>query len=65
MSQGAWVSPVVSSSDSMKLSVLLPLVFAVLLLLLVAASVLAWKTAKRQKKGEKTWLRLGWRQVEW
>ncbi|ELK12395.1 CMRF35-like molecule 1 [Pteropus alecto] len=50
VSQGAWASPVVSSSDSMKLSVLLPLVFAVLLLFLVAASVLAWKTAKRQKK---------------
>ncbi|XP_039715593.1 CMRF35-like molecule 1 isoform X7 [Pteropus medius] len=54
--EGTTGSPTVSShhsvdsSDSMKLSVLLPLVFAVLLLFLVAASVLAWKTAKRQKK---------------
>lgn len=47
--QGARASPVVPGSDLMKLSVLLPLVSAVLLLLLVAASVFAWRTAKRQK----------------
>ncbi|XP_015988021.2 CMRF35-like molecule 1 isoform X2 [Rousettus aegyptiacus] len=52
--EGTTGSPTVSShhsvdSDLMKLSVLLPLVSAVLLLLLVAASVFAWRTAKRQK----------------
>lgn len=61
--QGARASPVVPSSDLMKLSVLLPLVSAVLLLLLVAASVFAWRTAKRQKNGERTWPRLGWRRA--
>lgn len=59
----ARASPVVPSSDLMKLSVLLPLVSAVLLLLLVAASVFAWRTAKRQKNGERTWPRLGWRRA--
>ncbi|XP_062937317.1 CMRF35-like molecule 1 [Cynocephalus volans] len=34
----------------MKLSVLIPLTFAVLLLLLVVASLLAWRMLKRQKK---------------
>lgn len=52
--EGTTGSPTVSShhsvdSDLMKLSVLLPVVSAVLLLLLVAASVFAWRTAKRQK----------------
>lgn len=58
-----------SSSDSgdsrMKLSVLLPLIVAVLLLLLVAASLLAWRMVKRQKKGERTWLQLGWGRAGW
>ncbi|MBZ3870673.1 CMRF35-like molecule 1, partial [Sciurus carolinensis] len=34
-----------------ELSTLLPLIFAVLLLLLMAASLLAWRIVKRQKKG--------------
>lgn len=50
--------PSVSSSDSLQLSVLLPVVSTVLLLLLVAASFLAWRLVKRQKKGRKAWL--GW-----
>uniref|UniRef100_A0A2K5QSX5 CD300 molecule like family member f n=1 Tax=Cebus imitator TaxID=2715852 RepID=A0A2K5QSX5_CEBIM len=44
----------------LKLSVLLPLVFSILLLLLVAASLLVWRMMKRQKKGERSWVRLGW-----
>ncbi|KAL2764692.1 CMRF35-like molecule 1 isoform 6, partial [Daubentonia madagascariensis] len=35
----------------MKLSVLLPLIFAILLLLLVAVSLLAWRMVKHQRKG--------------
>ncbi|XP_055097688.1 CMRF35-like molecule 1 isoform X6 [Symphalangus syndactylus] len=35
----------------LKLSVLLPLIFAILLLLSVAASLLAWRMMKRQQKG--------------
>ncbi|XP_066242918.1 CMRF35-like molecule 1 isoform X5 [Saccopteryx leptura] len=41
------------SGSQMKLRVLLPLLFALLLLLVVAASLLAWKMLKRQKKGER------------
>ncbi|XP_008579901.1 PREDICTED: CMRF35-like molecule 1 [Galeopterus variegatus] len=37
-------------SGHMKLSILIPLTFAVLLLLLVVASLLAWRMLKRQKK---------------
>ncbi|KAM9597375.1 CMRF35-like molecule 1 [Trichechus inunguis] len=44
----------------MELSILIPLICAVLLLLLVAASLLAWRMVKRQNEGERTWLRLGW-----
>ncbi|KAI5282946.1 Cmrf35-Like Molecule 1 [Manis pentadactyla] len=42
------------SSDSLQLSILLPIVSAVLLLLLVAASFLAWRLVKRQKKAAGT-----------
>nr|XP_012634191.1 CMRF35-like molecule 1 [Microcebus murinus] len=48
-------SPMVTSYQSgnrpgiMKLSVLLPLIFAILLLLLVAVSLLAWRMVKRRK----------------
>ncbi|XP_036853237.2 CMRF35-like molecule 1 isoform X2 [Manis javanica] len=41
-------------SDSLQLSVLLPVVSTVLLLLLVAASFLAWRLVKRQKKAAGT-----------
>ncbi|XP_077828821.1 CMRF35-like molecule 1 isoform X5 [Macaca mulatta] len=40
----------------LKLSVLLPLIFTILLLLLVAASLLAWRIMKCQQKGERTWV---------
>ncbi|XP_078294305.1 CMRF35-like molecule 1 isoform X1 [Panthera onca] len=40
------------SADSINLSILLPLIFAVLLLLLVAASLLALRMMKQQKKGD-------------
>lgn len=53
-------SSVVSSNDGLGLSVLLPLIFAVLLLLFMVASLVAWRMAKRLKKGEETGLRLGW-----
>ncbi|XP_058417509.1 CMRF35-like molecule 1 isoform X6 [Diceros bicornis minor] len=39
-----------SSGASIEPSVLIPLIFAVLLLLLVAAALLAWRVVKRQKK---------------
>ncbi|XP_070338283.1 CMRF35-like molecule 1 [Equus asinus] len=39
-----------SSSVSLKLSVLIPLIFAVLLLLSVAASLLAWRMVKQREK---------------
>ncbi|KAF6298225.1 CD300 molecule like family member f [Rhinolophus ferrumequinum] len=42
------------SGDSVKLNILLPIFFAVLLLLLVAASILAWRMVKRQKKAAGT-----------
>ncbi|XP_070249670.1 CMRF35-like molecule 1 isoform X3 [Myotis yumanensis] len=38
------------SGDSLKLFVLLPLLFTLLLLLLVAASLLVWRMVRRQKK---------------
>lgn len=57
------VSSVVSSSVSLKLSVLIPLIFAVLLLLSVAASLLAWRMVKQREKGELAWLGLGWVEV--
>lgn len=50
--RGAWCLSVVSSADSINLSILLPLIFAVLLLLLVAASLLALRMMKQQKKGD-------------
>ncbi|KAB1265477.1 CMRF35-like molecule 1 [Camelus dromedarius] len=53
------------SSVFMNLSVLIPLVFAVLLFLLVVASLVAWRMMKRQKKGEGTWLSLGWGWAGW
>ncbi|XP_058417507.1 CMRF35-like molecule 1 isoform X5 [Diceros bicornis minor] len=40
----------VQSGASIEPSVLIPLIFAVLLLLLVAAALLAWRVVKRQKK---------------
>nr|XP_008511419.1 PREDICTED: CMRF35-like molecule 1 isoform X4 [Equus przewalskii] len=40
----------VKSSVSLKLSVLIPLIFAVLLLLSVAASLLAWRMVKQREK---------------
>ncbi|ELR47426.1 CMRF35-like molecule 1, partial [Bos mutus] len=40
------------NSDGLKLSVLLPLIFAVLLLLFMVASLVAWRMAKRPKKGK-------------
>nr|XP_023507847.1 CMRF35-like molecule 1 isoform X10 [Equus caballus] len=43
----------VKSSVSLKLSVLIPLIFAVLLLLSVAASLLAWRMVKQREKGSK------------
>ncbi|XP_016075830.1 PREDICTED: CMRF35-like molecule 1 [Miniopterus natalensis] len=54
--ESATESPAVTDPDSdtsdgfMNLSILLPLLFALLLLLLVAASLLAWRMVKRQKK---------------
>lgn len=54
MNQAAWVSSVFSSGRSIKLYILLPIFFAVLLLLLVAASILAWRMVKRQKKAAGT-----------
>nr|XP_019601072.1 PREDICTED: CMRF35-like molecule 1 isoform X2 [Rhinolophus sinicus] len=42
------------SGHSIKLYILLPIFFAVLLLLLVAASILAWRMVKRQKKAAGT-----------
>ncbi|KAK2503592.1 hypothetical protein MC885_021833 [Smutsia gigantea] len=42
------------SSDSLQLSILLPIISTVLLLLLVAASFLAWRLMKRQKKAAGT-----------
>lgn len=42
------------SGRSIKLNILLPIFFAVLLLLLVAASILAWRMVKRQKKAAGT-----------
>lgn len=59
------VSSVVSSSVSLKLSVLIPLIFAVLLLLSVAASLLAWRMVKQREKGELAWLGLGWALAGW
>lgn len=50
---------IVSRHKLLKLSVLLPLIFTILLLLSVAASLLAWRMMKRQQKGERTWVRLG------
>ncbi|XP_055097683.1 CMRF35-like molecule 1 isoform X1 [Symphalangus syndactylus] len=41
---------IVSRHNLLKLSVLLPLIFAILLLLSVAASLLAWRMMKRQQK---------------
>nr|XP_020728421.1 CMRF35-like molecule 1 isoform X2 [Odocoileus virginianus texanus] len=49
-----------NSDDGLGLSVLLPLIFAVLLLLFMVASLVAWRMAKRPKKGEGTGLMLGW-----
>lgn len=40
--------------DFMKLNILLPIFFAVLLLLLVAASILAWRMVKRRKNAAGT-----------
>ncbi|KAF4012922.1 hypothetical protein G4228_003722 [Cervus hanglu yarkandensis] len=45
-----------NSTDGLGLSVLLPLIFAVLLLLCMVASLVAWRMAKRPKKGEGTGL---------
>lgn len=42
------------SADSMKLNVLLPIFLAVLLLLVVAAFILAWRMVKRRKKAAGT-----------
>ncbi|XP_027374662.1 CMRF35-like molecule 1 isoform X4 [Bos indicus x Bos taurus] len=43
-----------NDSDGLKLSVLLPLIFAVLLLLFMVASLVAWRMAKRPKKASGT-----------
>lgn len=41
--------------DVLELSVLLPVISAVLLLLLLVTSLLAWRMMRRQKKGEGVW----------
>ncbi|XP_027626603.1 CMRF35-like molecule 1 isoform X1 [Tupaia chinensis] len=62
-------SPNLSSHHSddrfsiMKPSILVPLIFATLLLFSVAISLLVWRRAKRQKKGERTWP--GWAGWGW
>ena len=56
----SFAASVVCSNDGLGLSVLLPLIFAVLLLLFMVASLVAWRMAKRPKKGEGTGLTLGW-----
>ncbi|KAM9750375.1 CMRF35-like molecule 1 isoform 2-T2 [Dama dama] len=43
-----------NSNDGLGLSVLLPLIFAVLLLLFMVASLVAWRMAKRRKKASGT-----------
>lgn len=54
--QGAWCSFIVSRDNAMTLSVLIPTILAVLLLLLVAASLLTLRIMKQQKKGDQIWL---------
>lgn len=63
--QCSQVSSVDSSGVSLKLSILLPILIALVLLLLVAASLLVWRVMKRQKEGERTWLGLGWGWAGW
>lgn len=53
-------SSVVPSSVFLKTSTLLPFISAVLLLLLMVASLVVWRMMKQQKKGEGTWLTPGW-----
>ena len=58
-------SSVVSSGVFLKVTILLPLISAVLLLLLMVASLVVWRMVKQQKKGEGTWLTLGWGWAGW
>lgn len=61
----AWCSFIVSSTNSLKLSILIPLILAVLLLLLVTASLLALRKMKRQKRGDQIQLTLRWGWAGW
>ncbi|XP_040496209.1 CMRF35-like molecule 7 isoform X5 [Ursus maritimus] len=53
------------STNSLKLSILIPLILAVLLLLLVTASLLALRKMKRQKRGDQIQLTLRWGWAGW
>lgn len=50
--RGAWCYFIVFSSNSLKLSILIPLTVAVLLLLLVAASFLALRKMRQPNEGD-------------
>ncbi|XP_029068947.1 CMRF35-like molecule 1 isoform X2 [Monodon monoceros] len=61
----AVTSPGSNSGVFLRTSTLLPFISAVLLLLLMVASLVVWRMMKQQKKGEGTWLTPGWGWAGW